>query len=188
MDFAKALCIVADEIEGTLARVDPGEMEALADAILKARRIVAAGQGRSGLVARAFAMRLSHLGLSAQVAGESTTTAIGPGDLLAAISCSGSTDVTCLLAKKAKAAGAAIACLTGSRRSRLWRISDVGALVPAPSKADGGRLSKQARSRQFGSTLFEQCALVLLDALCLMLMKRLKQTRAKMVCRHSNLE
>ncbi|MEW6354841.1 MAG: 6-phospho-3-hexuloisomerase [Planctomycetota bacterium] len=188
MDFAQALRIVTEEVERTLARVNSGEMDTLAGAILKARRIAATGQGRSGLVARAFAMRLNHLGLSAQVVGESTATAIRRGDLLVAISCSGSTDVTCHMAKKAKAAGAAIACLTGRRRSRLWRMSDVAVLAPAPSKAEGRSPSKQARSRQFGSTLFEQCSLVLLDALCLVLMKRLRQTHSRMLSRHSNLE
>jgi len=185
MDFAKALGIVTDEINDALGRVNSGEVEVLADAIVKAKRIVLTGQGRSGLVARAFAMRLSHLGLAAQVVGEATTTAVGKGDLLAAISYSGSTEITCHIAKKAQAAGATIACLTGGRQSRLARRSSAVVLVPAPSKA---KRQKPCGSKQFGSTLFEQCSLVLLDALCLMLMKRLNQSHAKMLSRHANLE
>lgn len=39
-------------------------MEKFADAILKADRILVAGAGRSGFVARAFANRLMHMGLT----------------------------------------------------------------------------------------------------------------------------
>ena len=40
------------------------------------------GLGRSGLVARAFAMRLMHLGISVYVVGETTTPALSPEDCL----------------------------------------------------------------------------------------------------------
>lgn len=183
MDFSEALKIVSDEIAATVGRVDPAEWARLADAVVGARRILLTGQGRSGLVARAFAMRLAHLGLAAEVVGESTTTAIGKGDLLVAISCSGTTGVTCLVARNAKAAGAARACVTGNRRSRLSRMSDTVAIIPAPSKHHSG-----GRAAQFGSTRFEQCCLILLDALCLMLMDRLGQSPRRMMARHSNLE
>ncbi|NOZ24344.1 MAG: SIS domain-containing protein [Planctomycetes bacterium] len=187
MDFAKALQIVTKDIHGALGSMDPAAMEALADLVVKARRTVVAGQGRSGLIARAFAMRLTHLGISAHVAGEVTTTAVGRGDLLVAISGSGSTGITCHIAKKARAAGAATACLTGSRGARLSRMSDLVVFVPGLPTAKSRR-PPQRTTAQFGGTLFEQCSLILLDALCLLLMERLKQSRSKMLSRHSNLE
>ena len=39
------------------------------------------GQGRTGLVMQALAMRLYHLGLDAHVAGAMTTPPVGAGDL-----------------------------------------------------------------------------------------------------------
>lgn len=57
-------------------------MEKFADAILKADRIFVAGAGRSGFVARAFANRLMHMGLTVFFVGEPTTPAIKAGDLL----------------------------------------------------------------------------------------------------------
>ena len=62
--------------------VSQAEMEKFADAILKADRIFVAGAGRSGFVARAFANRLMHMGLTVFFVGEPTTPAIKAGDLL----------------------------------------------------------------------------------------------------------
>ena len=56
--------------------VSQAEMERFADAILKADRIFVAGAGRSGFVARAFANRLMHMGLTVYFVGEPTTPAI----------------------------------------------------------------------------------------------------------------
>ncbi|MEM2817946.1 MAG: SIS domain-containing protein, partial [Archaeoglobaceae archaeon] len=52
--------------------------------IEEAERIFVVGIGRSGLVAKAFAMRLMHLGYKAFVIGETTTPRIEAGDLLVA--------------------------------------------------------------------------------------------------------
>ena len=50
---------IVQELAAVMERIDSGECEALCGAILAARRIFLAGAGRSGLVVRAFAMRLS---------------------------------------------------------------------------------------------------------------------------------
>ena len=50
--------------------------------LLQAKRVYIAGMGRSGLIAGCFAMRLAQLGLQAMLVGETTVTAIQPGDLL----------------------------------------------------------------------------------------------------------
>jgi len=44
------------------------------------------GAGRSGLAAKAFAMRLMHLGFNVYVVGETTTPAVGPEDLVIGVS------------------------------------------------------------------------------------------------------
>jgi len=184
MDFSDALQLVTGEVADTLGAVACRDAEELADLIGKSRRVFVCGQGRSGLVARAFGMRLTHLGLTVHVAGETTAGAIGRGDLFVAVSCSGSTDITCLTASKAKAAGATCVGVVGRRRCRLARLSGHTLVVPTPSKAR----KRSGESAQFGSSLFEQCSLLLLDALCLMLGRRLKQSHARMLARHSNLE
>ncbi len=67
------------------------EVEEFVEEILRARRIYVMGAGRSGLVAKAFAMRLMHLGLSSFVVGETITPAMSVGDLIVVFSGSGRT-------------------------------------------------------------------------------------------------
>ena len=57
--------------------------------ITTADNIFVTGAGRSGLAAKAFAMRLMHLGLSSYVVGETISPAINAGDCILAISGSG---------------------------------------------------------------------------------------------------
>lgn len=64
---------ILQELTENEKRVSQDEMEKFADAILKADRIFVAGAGRSGFVARAFANRLMHMGLTVFFVGEPTT-------------------------------------------------------------------------------------------------------------------
>src|SRR5690606_4733111 len=77
------------ELENLVAATSAEEIDALVEALRPGRRIYLSGFGRSGLVARAFAMRLMHLGLDAAVVGETATPAIRTGDLLIVLSSSG---------------------------------------------------------------------------------------------------
>ncbi|AVH54882.1 MULTISPECIES: hypothetical protein [Streptomyces] len=67
------------EIDGVIALVDDA-LESLAMTLRNAERIFVTGEGRSGLMAKAFAMRLMHLGLPVHVIGETTTPAVAQGD------------------------------------------------------------------------------------------------------------
>jgi hypothetical protein len=59
---------IGEEVTAVLSRVDPEEMKTFLDLIQGARKIALYGGGREGLMIRALAMRLFHLGfrLSAQ--------------------------------------------------------------------------------------------------------------------------
>ena len=85
---------VLAEIHGVATRIDRMQLDALASALLAAERIFVTGEGRSGFMARAFAMRLMHLGLPVFVIGETTTPAVRGGDTVVAVSGSGSTGGT----------------------------------------------------------------------------------------------
>ena len=58
------------ELARTLHSIDEQQIDKLAVQILEAGAVFVAGAGRSGLMMRAFAMRLMHLGLRAYVVGE----------------------------------------------------------------------------------------------------------------------
>ncbi len=70
------LDVVMSEITGVAEKVDRAQVESLATALTAADRIFVTGEGRSGFMARAFAMRLMHLGLPVFVLGETTTPAV----------------------------------------------------------------------------------------------------------------
>ena len=61
------------ELNRTIERMDDAEAEKLVDGMQRANKIFVAGSGRSGLMAKAFAMRMMHIGLDAYVVGETIT-------------------------------------------------------------------------------------------------------------------
>ncbi len=196
-DLARRLGSILEEIGRTLERVSAKEVDRLARAILKARRVYVAGAGRSGLVSSCFAMRLVHLGLVAHVVGEATAPGLGRGDLLLVSSGSGRTRTILAQAGAATARGARVAAITADVRSPAAAGADLVVEIPAPPYAGKARLSAAAqagaraddlRTAQPGGSLFEQSLLVLLDGLVLDLADRLGLSSVTLKERHSNLE
>ncbi|MCP2163181.1 6-phospho-3-hexuloisomerase [Goodfellowiella coeruleoviolacea] len=144
---------VLTEVHRAVTTVDPTAVTALSTAITAARAVFFDARGRSGLVARALAMRWMHLGLRVHVAGETTTPAIGAGDLLVCLSASGRTAGPLTNAGVARARGARVGVLTAAPNSPLAAAADVVVVVAADS-------------HQHGGSLFEQACLLLGDAMC----------------------
>ena len=170
--------LVVEELAALFEHYDPEPGELLAEAILGARRVLPAGQGRSGLVAAAFAVRLGHLGVETHLVGDVTAPAVGPGDLVVALSRSGHTAITLHQAQRAAAAGARVAAVGADAGSPLLRAADVPVVLPLAA----------VRSAQHAGSLFEQAALVVLDALCARLQATLGRTDAELAARHDNLQ
>ena len=70
------------ELGETVLKIEQADLDAFLSEIAGAGRIVLHGVGREGLMMKAFAMRLFHLGLDAHVLGDMTTPPLGDGDLL----------------------------------------------------------------------------------------------------------
>jgi len=183
MDVDEAVGLILGEVRGVLAQVDAAATERLLDAVGSARRVYVAGEGRSGLVARTFAMRLVHLGATAYVCSETITPAIGKGDLCVACSGSGETPITCHRAEQSHRVGATVAAIVGAPGTTLGSHADIEVVLPAPSKT-----SRRVPSRQFGATLFEQALLLYLDAVVLLLQERTGASQESMAAKHANLE
>ena len=185
MPVRAAINDILNELQATLGQVSPEGVELMVEAVLAARRIYVAGGGRSGLMARAFAMRLMHLGLSTYVVGETTTPAIKSGDLLVSCSASGQTQVTVLMSRVAREAGAQVFAVTATPDSPMARLATETIVISAPSK----RLEAGAgQSIQYGGSLFEQALLVLLDAISVEIGRRLGAVPKEIESRHANLE
>src|SRR5213596_2839521 len=88
-----------------LAEVRPVEVDALEKIILGSRRIFVTGLGRTGLMARGFAMRLMHLGRRVYHVGDVITPAIRRGDLLVICSRTGRSPVLVYYVDIARKAG-----------------------------------------------------------------------------------
>lgn len=177
--------IILDEIHSVLEKIDEHAYEELLPSLLSAKNIFVTGQGRSGLVSRTFAMRLTHIGLNAYCVGDATTPNIDRGDLLIACSSSGSTHITRYIAGLAKKARAIVVAVTSHKNSPLAGQADIVVELPVEEVSTN---HKDSGSIQFRSTLFEQACLVYLDGIILSLVKTLKSSMNEMHKRHSNLE
>jgi len=185
MPVRKAINDIVGEMQQALDRVSPEGLERLVEAVLAADCVYVAGGGRSGLMARAFAMRLMHLGLVTYVVGDTTTPAIRSGDLLVSCSASGETQVTVLVSRVAQQAGARVFAITATPSSPMASLADETIVIAAPSKR-----TKTAtdQSVQYGGSLFEQALLILLDAVSAEIGRRLGTGPHELDSRHANLE
>jgi len=186
MSFTGYASLLADEVGQVLRRVDAGEIEQLVAAIIHTRRLFLDGRGRSGLMMRAFAIRLTQLDIHCHVVGESTTPSLLPGDLLLVGSGSGETVTAVLTARAAHAQGGKIGVLTARPESTLAQLADMQVRIPAPVRQNSS-IEPVATTQPMGS-LFEQSLLLLLDTIVLLLKDRLRRDEATMMARHSNLE
>jgi 6-phospho-3-hexuloisomerase len=152
--------------------------------ILVARRVFVTGAGRSGLALKMAAMRLMHLGLAVHVAGEVTTPAIGPGDLLLVASGSGTTAGAVHAAEVAVNAGAQVLALTVTRKSNLGKLAHGVVVIRAATKRDhGGTMSEQ-----YAGALFEQSTLLIMDAIFQAMWRECGASAEELWKRHANLE
>lgn len=113
--------VIIDELSRTLSGIDRKQQEQMADEILKAKHIFVAGAGRSGMMARCFAMRLMHMGMKAYMVGEVVTPSMQEGDLLIITSGSGTTGSLVKMAEKAKALNGRVGLITFIRSPPLER-------------------------------------------------------------------
>ncbi|GHB69673.1 6-phospho 3-hexuloisomerase [Streptomyces viridiviolaceus] len=157
---------ILTEIEKVLAALDDSALESLAKVLLDAGRIFVTGEGRSGFMAKAFAMRLMHLGLPVHVVGETTTPAVGAGATVVAVSGSGTTAGTVRVAEQALAAGARVHAVTTAPDSPLGELAATTLVVPAATKY---RRPGEAESVQPLSSLFDQATHIALDVVALRL-------------------
>ena len=168
---------VCDEVSHVLSAVSRKQMAAAAELFAdRGRRWFCSGQGRSGLVAQMIAMRLTHIGFDVHAVGEPTAPSIGEGDGLLIFSATGETAVTVHIARLAKTFGARILAVTTRADSTLAGLADTVIEVPV------------TRTGQFGGSLFDQSALLLLDAVCLELTAGDPHAYAEMQARHANLQ
>lgn len=172
------------ELKQTLALMDDAQAENLVAGILKAKKIFVAGGGRSGFMAKAFVMRMMHVGLEAYVVGETVTPNLETDDIFIVGSGSGETHSLAAMTQKAKAIGATVVAITTNPDSTIGCLGDIHIEIPAQAKADGA----SGKSIQPMGSLFEQSLLLFYDAVILRFMDKKGLKSGTMYGRHANLE
>ncbi|MBS6511013.1 MAG: SIS domain-containing protein [Clostridiales bacterium] len=107
-----------------LTSVDQAEIDALADAMVAAKRIFVSGWGRAGNNIKVLAMDCSQIGLRAYIVGDNTCPSMQEGDIFIIGSGSGETKSMVLFANQAKSHGVKIGLLVGKRGSTLESLAD----------------------------------------------------------------
>ncbi|APS41597.1 MULTISPECIES: 6-phospho-3-hexuloisomerase [Weissella] len=174
---------VVSEVNEVMSLVDENQLEQAEKLIDKDKRIFILGAGRSGLMAKGFAMRLMHIGYTVFVIGETITPSIQAGDVLVSVSGSGKTGSVLNPSKKAKETGATLISVTSDQQSPLGQIGDATIVVPGATKTGDG-----LKSIQLLSTLFDQSVHITLDVLCLMVSRRDNISNDSAKATHSNME
>lgn len=166
MDVLK---VIMAEIEDVIGKVKEEELQTFIAEIDKNKRIFVAGEGRSGLSAKGFAMRLMHLGYTVFVVGETITPAVKEGDVFIGVSGSGTSANVVNDTKKAADKGCTVLAVTSKPESPLAELARTVLVIPGTVKADAG---EKRGSVQLLSSLFDQSLHITLDAVCLMISKR----------------
>jgi len=193
-DVQRAMKDIAEEVLEVSNDLSAEQVDGFIQELLKSKRIFVIGAGRSGLVARAFAMRLMHLGLDTFVIGETTTPALHAEDVLVAVSGSGETSLVVSAANIAKKIGAKLATVTSYPKSVLAMMSDFVVTLPGRTKTEttSDFMHRELKGEYAPvaplGTLFEIAALIFLDAVITGLMTALGKKEEDLRARHATIE
>lgn len=190
------MVLMASKIRSIAGALSETEIDSFLDALLRAKRVYIMGAGRSGLVAKAFAMRLMHLGLLSYVVGETITPAMNPEDLLVVFSGSGATKTVADIAETVKGIGGKVFLISYNRDSRIGKIADGVVVIPSQREKDADASLEFEIRQMMGDhksfaplgTLFETTAMVFADAVISRLMEIMKCDVEDLRCRHANIE
>jgi 6-phospho-3-hexuloisomerase len=169
-----------------LGMIDDAQIDAVVDMIAAAPKVFVAGVGRSGNVARCFAMRLMHMGLETYVVGETVTPAIQEDDVLLISSGSGETGALLNYASRAARSGAKIAVVTIFPDSSIGKTAD--AVIKLPGVTFKSDAPPTTKSSQPHGVLYEHTSFLLFDCMILALMEARGFDKKRLFDRHANLE
>jgi len=188
--------LMASKIRAIANSISDEDIEKFITEILNARRVYVMGAGRSGLVAKAFAMRLMHLGMQAYVIGETITPALNKGDIMVVFSGSGRTKTVADIAETGKEIGAHICLITANADSRIGRIADCMVIIEQyrdDVKDDAAEFEIRQMLGDHKSfaplgTLFETASMIFADAVISRLMEITQTDETALKNRHANIE
>jgi len=177
--FAK----IQEEIARTLQGLEVKKLEKVKELLLSHKRVFLYGEGRTGLIAKTFGIRLIQLGKDVFFVGESLTPSFTSQDLLIGMSGRGKSKKLLLLFEKAKEELKGTTLLiTGNPNTAIKNFCDELLIIPNSVKS----LKKDVSIQPLNS-LFEQSLFFLLDTIILVLVQDCGLTEVDLLKRHANL-
>jgi 6-phospho-3-hexuloisomerase len=166
--------------------------EKIINVICNSKRIFITGAGRSFLVAKAFGIRLTQLGLECHIVGQPTTPRIDEDDLLLIVSGSGETKTGLMIAEIARQVNASILIFTAKPTSTLAKLGSVIVHIDIPDKDEEKKTCDNVLvntgTPTLMGTLFELSTMLFFDALVIEILEYLNETEENMRNRHATLE
>ena len=123
--FTESVSYIQRKIKDILDKVSQEDIDTVKDLFFISNRIFVYGAGRSGLVAKAFVIRLVHLGFQTFVIGETITAPVQKGDLVIIVSGSGETIPAVMTAEITHNIGAKVVSITGKKKSEIAEYADI---------------------------------------------------------------
>lgn len=193
MNVKSSVRNIISEISSVLEEIDENTVEEIITEILKANKIFIVGAGRSGLVGKAFAMRLMQIGFKVYVVGETITPSMDEGDLLIAISNSGETKSVFLASQIAMSLKGKIIVITSIKNSRLAKKATKTIIIDAKHRTDPNRFVQKGFHNEMPSfaplgTLFEVSTFLFFEGLISSLMERTNRKEEDLKKMHTVLE
>lgn len=185
-DEARAVATAAiAEVGSLLDRVNEADYNLAIAEIQGAKTIVLHGVGREGLMMRALAMRLMHLGFDAHVLGDMTAPPVREGDLLIVSAGPGHFGTIQALQNIARVSGARNLLLTANADSACAELANAVITLPGPTMSED--LNVPTSALLMGS-VFEVIQLFFYDVVVLRLSQLQGRPLEEARLRHTNLE
>jgi 6-phospho-3-hexuloisomerase len=176
--FARSHVYVAQRVAGALAQVPPEAVAKAVALIQGAPATFVYGAGRSGIIGRAFAMRLMQVGITAYVIGESVTPIVRRGDAVVILTGEGGSYSSIQTANIVRREGADLIVVTARGGSKVAHAASLLLTFRFPDDPERPALAPLG-------TLFERAALAFTDALISELMRARGETEDSMRQRHA---
>ncbi len=176
--FHRAERFIGEQVTASVARIDPATVARAVEILTRAPAIFVYGAGRSGIIGRAFAMRLVQAGISAYVIGESVTPIVRRGDAVFILSNRGESYSSIQTANIVRREGAELIVVTARPTSKLAHAASLLLPLDFPDGPERANLAPLG-------TLFESASLRLTDALIAEIMRVRGETEESMRSRHA---
>ena len=177
--FCEAKNYLLDGVNAILKNYkDISKISETVQSILHSDQVFVYGSGRSGMVGKAFAMRLVQLGLKCYFIGESTTPIVTPRDLVIIISRTGETYSAIQTANIVRRLGTKLIVVTGKRGSKLTHAGNIVHYLEAESD------EKKVKLAPLG-TVFELTSFLFFDCVVAELMNKMGESEESMKARHA---